>query len=217
MKLGLELGSGPYAYALAGMDDVTKKPFRWICLDKTDFSETYEHADIAFVQHDVCYELPFRDDYFDIAWTHHAMEHLPHIQPRVYTDSNYRGPQDFLIFVMNEVWRVLRPGADFHVIVPWREHSNAWRSPTHYRFFGPDLWCTFQYSHKNAIGNHEELGLHSKWAIVGNKIIDGCHSYAILKALQWESPTEARERHGRCLPPTGYQYAGRKIEGVTCV
>jgi len=52
MKLGLEIGSGPYSHALTGMDDLTREPFKWICLDKTDFSESYENTGIAYRRRD---------------------------------------------------------------------------------------------------------------------------------------------------------------------
>ena len=62
--------------------------------------------------------FPFRDDVFDEVFMSHVLEHLP--------DT---------IGTMEEVHRIAKPGATVVVKVPHYKHSNAFKDPTHVRFF----------------------------------------------------------------------------------
>jgi predicted SAM-dependent methyltransferase len=73
---------------------------------------------------------PFRDDAFDEVLAVHVLEHLP--------DT---------IRTMEEVHRVTRPDAKVTIEVPHYKHANAYRDPTHIRFFAE---TSFDY-----FGHHE--------------------------------------------------------------
>ena len=207
MMLGLDIGCGDKLGAhLARREDIT-----WIGLDKTDFSRLYPVD--RFVRHDVAEPLPFPTDHFDILLTHHMLEHLPHIHPRVYTDPDYDGPTDLLVYAINEMWRVLKPGCDAHIVVPWKEHTNAWRSPSHYRYFDHSFWNVFAW--QVMPDEHESWGLCSKWHIARNEVVDNCHVYAILRALQWESEDEYKGKLGSVPLLQDYEYAGFPVDGLT--
>lgn len=49
---------------------------------------------------------------------------------------------EHLLFAFNEVWRVLRPGGEFQIVVPNAEHSIAFQDPMDVRKFVPK---TFDY------------------------------------------------------------------------
>ena len=68
---------------------------------------------------------PFRDDAFDEVIAVHVIEHLP--------DT---------IRAMEELHRVTRSGARTMIEVPHYKHSNAYKDPTHVRFFTEE---TFDY------------------------------------------------------------------------
>jgi len=72
---------------------------------------------------------PFRDDAFDEVVAVHVIEHLP--------DT---------IRTMEELHRVTRPGARILIEVPHYKHANAYRDPTHVRFFSEK---TFDYFGKD--------------------------------------------------------------------
>jgi hypothetical protein len=60
----------------------------------------------------------------------HVMEHIPAGQPR--------------IDVMNEAWRVLRPGGEFEIIVPLMTGSwHAIADPTHVSFWAEESFYYF--------------------------------------------------------------------------
>jgi hypothetical protein len=133
------------------------------------------------------------------------LEHLPHLHPRAY-DPNWRGPQDYLLFVINEVWRLLKPGHDFHIVVPQREHTNAWRCPTHYRFFDEGYFRWFSYNFPGS--DHECMGLYSKWQVVRSEIVGTSHEhvYGILRKLVWEGRDESAKHIGNLsVPDWGYK------------
>ncbi|MFQ5863245.1 MAG: methyltransferase domain-containing protein [Candidatus Brocadiales bacterium] len=71
--------------------------------------------------------LPFDDDSVDEVRAHHFLEHCHD-----------------LIFVMNEICRVLRPGGRLVAIVPIVEvGTGAFRDPTHVRYFNKDSFLYF--------------------------------------------------------------------------
>lgn len=77
--------------------------------------------------------LPFEDDSVDFAYSSHTLEHLT---------------KDGFFNVMREVYRVLKPGAQFNVLVPYFSVQANWANPFHnndlcfnehtFRFFSSD-------------------------------------------------------------------------------
>ena len=68
------------------------------------------------VVRDIRRGLPFDDDSFDGVRMHHCLEHF--------------GGED-LLFLVNEVWRVVRPGGILEITVPDATSPNRYRDPTH--------------------------------------------------------------------------------------
>lgn len=82
------------------------------------------------VVHDIM-ELPwpFPDGRFDHVFMSHVVEHIP---PRL-PDRN----RDGFFLVMEEVWRVLKPGGTVRIETPHYREPMRMRDPTHYRVFHP--------------------------------------------------------------------------------
>ena len=51
---------------------------------------------------------------------------------------------DNYIFLVEEVWRVLKKGGKFHVVVPFFTHADAFTDPTHKRFFTISSFMYFE-------------------------------------------------------------------------
>ena len=69
--------------------------------------------------------IPFDDDSFDSVSAYDFLEHVPRVVPGVQ-------PTPFpFINLMNEVWRVLRPGGRFYAVTPVYPHEKVFRDPTH--------------------------------------------------------------------------------------
>lgn len=91
----------------------------------TDLSPTAK-ADIV---HDIRKEqLPVGDNEADIVYASGVLEQILE--------------NEHLLFAFNEVWRVLKPGGTFEIVVPNAEHSIAFQDPMDVRKFVPK---TFQY------------------------------------------------------------------------
>ena len=73
--------------------------------------------------------LPFRDNTFEEIFMSHVLEHVP--------DT---------VRTMEEIYRIASPSAEVIVKVPHYKHSNAFKDPTHVRFFTEE---TFDYFGKD--------------------------------------------------------------------
>jgi len=140
-------------------------------LDKHDFAHHYEEG--GFIQHDILDPLPFEAGSVDWIYCNHVLEHLVHRHPTRDIDT--------LIFVINEFNRVLKVGSEAFIVVPWIKHTNAWRHPTHYRFFNYDIWGWFDY--RNPTPDHEADGLTGEMWVIRNEIVDECHVVAVLRKV----------------------------------
>jgi SAM-dependent methyltransferase len=79
-------------------------------------------------------KIPFDDNYFDYLTAYDFLEHIP----RVIYSPNRRFA---FVEVMNEAWRVLKPGGLFLSHTPVYPYSSLFRDPTHVNLIACD---TFQ-------------------------------------------------------------------------
>lgn len=70
---------------------------------------------------------PFPAGHFDHLFASHVVEHIP---PRL-PGSN----RDAFFLLMEEAWRVLKPGGTMLIETPYYGDDLKWRDPTHYRVF----------------------------------------------------------------------------------
>ena len=77
------------------------------------------------IVHDLEKGIPLEDNTVDLVSASHILEHI----------SN-------LMFLMDEIWRVCRPGAGVAISVPHYQSLGAWCDPTHVRAFTE---ATFYY------------------------------------------------------------------------
>ncbi|MEY4884593.1 MAG: hypothetical protein RIS34_2447 [Pseudomonadota bacterium] len=88
--------------------------------------------------------IPFADSHFDSLSAYDFLEHVP----RAALDYSSGTTHFPFVALMNEVWRVLKPGGTFYAVTPAYPHEKAFRDPTHvnvlaaksHRYFtGPHL------------------------------------------------------------------------------
>lgn len=106
-------------------------------------------------QTDVVYDLnngnlPFRDNYFDIVYTHHALEHVENI-----------------VEVLLNVHRVLKKGGYFLIVVPHISYIDSLGDLTHVRLFSYGSLDFFIF------GNHAQLKNKERFKLIKRKIIFG--------------------------------------------
>lgn len=85
------------------------------------------------VVRDVLRGLPFDDDSFTLVETENFMEHIPQAE---------------VIFVMNEIWRVLAVGGTAHHHIPLVNTDNDWQDPTHLSRWGVETFAYFEKDNK---------------------------------------------------------------------
>jgi len=71
--------------------------------------------------------IPFPENHFSSVSAYDFLEHVPRILPTL----DMRGTRFPFIELMNEVWRVLKPGGLFYAQTPAFPHQAAFQDPTH--------------------------------------------------------------------------------------
>jgi len=105
-----------------GCGKVPKNPFS---MDEVYGIDIREDIDAKIFRADLVVEpIPFIDDFFDVVSAYDFIEHVPRV---IYM------PQRKFCFVelMNEIYRVLKPGGRFYSFTPAFPAAAAWRDPTH--------------------------------------------------------------------------------------
>jgi len=116
----------------------------------TDFN--YEQCNVIFNT------LPFNDSTFDSVSAYDFLEHVP----RTSTIDN-EGIFPF-IHVMNEVYRVLKPGGTFYAITPGYPRDAAFVDPTHVNFITKKTHTYFTSPKYKA----RMYGFNGKFEVINN-------------------------------------------------
>lgn len=77
--------------------------------------------------------IPFPDDHFDSISAYDFFEHVP----RVFPTADFQGTRFPFIELMNEAWRVLKPGGLLYASTPAYPHGDAFVDPTHVNVMTP--------------------------------------------------------------------------------
>ena len=95
-------------------------------------------------------KLPFKDNIFDIVYTHHCLEHIENI-----------------VDVLLEVHRVLKKGGYFLIVVPHVSYIDSLGDLTHVRLFS---YGSLDYL---IFGNHAQLKNNEKFRLIKRRIVFG--------------------------------------------
>jgi len=92
----------------------------------SDIREGYVNLDIikregVDVVHDLNKKLPFKDNTFEVVYSSHVLEHV-----------------DDVLNLLEEIYRILKPGGVLKSNVPYYSSAGAFQDPTHKHFFADD-------------------------------------------------------------------------------
>lgn len=90
--------------------------------------------------------IPFDSDHFDSVSAYDFLEHVPRVLPTPDGQAT-RFP---FIELMNEVWRVLRPGGLFYAVTPVYPSRAAFQDPTHVNIMTVDTHTYFTRPQRQA-------------------------------------------------------------------
>jgi SAM-dependent methyltransferase len=90
--------------------------------------------------------IPFESDSFDSVSAYDFLEHVP----RVMLTPDGQGTRFPFIELMNEIWRVLRPGGLFYAVTPVYPSKSAFQDPTHVNIMTVDTHIYFTRPQKMA-------------------------------------------------------------------
>ncbi|MGB7373489.1 methyltransferase domain-containing protein [Pontixanthobacter sp.] len=116
--------------------------------------------------------LPFEDASIDYITAYDLLEHIPR-----HSESRENGRAPF-IFLMNEIWRILRYDGVFLSVTPIYPYMAAFQDPTHNNIITSDTFELYFCREKYAIANH--YGIKTNFTMLYKKM-QGQHLVAALK------------------------------------
>jgi SAM-dependent methyltransferase len=153
MSKSIDLGSGPNPKNPFNADDV-------LGVDLTRFNDNVICCDLGFQS------LPIADASVDYVSAFDLIEHIP----RTGGVGANRNP---FIFLMNEIFRVLKINGQFYAQTPAYPYPTAFSDPTHVNFITPD---TIKYFGKEVTGDghiveDDRFSLGQRYGFNGNFLI----------------------------------------------
>lgn len=106
-----------------------------------------DEVDADYVHDLTQYPWPIEDNSVEAAFCSHYVEHTP-LEVKTAEGKTCDG----LIAFMNEVYRILIPGAQFQILHPFVKSVRAFQDPTHRRFIPSETWWYFHQAWLKANG-----------------------------------------------------------------
>jgi SAM-dependent methyltransferase len=125
--------------------------------------------------------IPLEDNSVDIVTAHDLLEHIPFVFYRQDPyDSPDAPPKQIMpmVFLFNEIYRILKPMGQFKSSTPFYPHSNIFQDPTHV-----SIWTgeTIRYYSGDYYGRHDDWGHTSRFELT-KKNVENDHLKVILIA-----------------------------------
>lgn len=111
---------------------------------------------------DILRGLPFADETVDEIYSENFLEHIPQAE---------------VIWVMNEMWRVLKPGGISRHIIPLVGTDNDWQDPSHLSRWGIETFRYFDRENKKSGYYGSDI---KSWCILKLEIIPGGRAIEVI-------------------------------------
>jgi predicted SAM-dependent methyltransferase len=94
-------------------------------------------------------------------------------------------PQARVVFVMDEIWRVLKHGGRFESMTPSTDGRGAFQDPTHVSFWNYNSWLYYtEESMRHQIGATAKFVVIGLADIISNNMGHTIHTHAIVEAVK---------------------------------
>lgn len=114
---------------------------------------------------------PWGDNTFDQVWANHCLEH-----------------SDRISHVIEELWRICKPGALIQIRLPWCEWEGYWDDPTHRSHWTEETLTWYQQGHPH----HGALPFkHIEFEVLRQELRDGWELVWDLKVVKPGQPSSS--------------------------
>jgi len=131
----------------------------WINLDVD------KRTDVDVVHDLNKFPYPFSDNQFSLILMDDVLEHL--------NDT---------ISVMNEIFRIIKPGGQVIILFPYYQHPNAWVDPTHKKCLTKE---TFNYFVDIKSGVHNPVNKHKRFSKIECKYHPTWLGFLVYPFIHW--------------------------------
>lgn len=252
MKTGINLGCGratfpttrenPYTshlmYAVdGGLPEALEDTVQWTNVDRINgpnINEVINLWRLPWVKSD---GRPWADNSFDFVWMSHIIEHIPHdirINPNAHVIDGYltklaQQDGDGWWGWFYEVWRILKPGGQMHIITPYAFSIGAMGDPTHTRYIMPSSFGYFApndnapfdydlpYRFKQVPSTRGAATTNALFKVVGHSLKLREQIDAIRKAAEAYTGNPQRadlEKHAEALAQEADDYASSHVQQI---
>jgi SAM-dependent methyltransferase len=150
-----------------------RNPFSAKTLHGTDFSIFGERVEkgVRFVSADLTKTLPFDSESFSSISAYDVLEHIPRWERLA--DGSIVFP---FVNLMQEIYRILRPGGIFYAVTPGYPSNAAFQDPTHINFITLETLSYFagDSTHADSLG----YGFSGRFEVLHNSWLRGAGPYA---------------------------------------
>jgi len=117
-----------------GCNDRPRNPYNYEQLYGIDLAPQIIDG-LTYVQANLALEaIPFENSYFDCVTAFDFIEHIPR---QLLSLDTHKTRLPF-VELMNEIWRVLKPGGTFYAVTPVYPSAAAFQDPTHVNFISKE-------------------------------------------------------------------------------
>jgi len=126
--------------------------------------------------------IPLVDNYADKVIAYDLLEHIPFV---IYQDKQIKYP---IIYLMNEIWRILKPNGIFEMTVPCYPSPFCFSHPTHTSVWTEDTIKFFldipPVFHPNWFKVKESYGIQCQFKLLEHKKLDTVRIKSVLQAIK---------------------------------
>jgi SAM-dependent methyltransferase len=122
-------------------------------------------------------DIPFEDDFFDFCTAFDVLEHIPRSS---WTQGNERTA---FIELINEIYRVLKPGGLFLHSTPAYPSKEAFQDPTHVNIITEDTFPLY-FCEPVSWARNLGYGFTGRFELVDQRWVDGIWVVGVLRAIK---------------------------------